>query len=394
MRYFNIVIYLLLFVITKAQNLVPNSGFESYTSCPTAYQQINTSFPWVTASGFNADYYNSCSTSTNVSVPKNLYNANFQFPVNGNGYAGINTINGIGNDFRQTISAPLTSTLLNNNYYLCKFYLSNVICYPYAHNNISLAFSSNISFSISCSCPLNLPMHIYKFGNPVIKDTLNWTEIMGIYKANGTEQYITIGNFKDDANTKIDTTSYGNLGFGAYYMIDDVSVEQICTPFWSYRDTTVVSGDSVLIGPCITGLNINWYDSNGNFITNAPGIYVKPNSPTYYTASENFCNGITTHTINVMVTPMSVKEYNTFTNSVSLFPNPTANNFTISNLTESSKLKVDITDVQGKLHSAELITVTNNKVTIKTNLTNGVYFVSISDTMNGLIAVKKLVVQK
>ncbi|MDF2451579.1 MAG: hypothetical protein K0S26_1083, partial [Bacteroidota bacterium] len=171
MRTFYTILVLFIFVLAKSQNLVPNPSFESFTSCPTAYQQINRASPWITSSGFSADYYNSCSTSTNVSVPKNLYNANFQYPKNGNGFAGINTINGIGNDFKQTISSSLNSGLLNNSYYLCKFYLSNVNCYPYAHNNISLSFTSTLTFSVACSCPLNLPMHIYKFGNPVIKDT-------------------------------------------------------------------------------------------------------------------------------------------------------------------------------------------------------------------------------
>lgn len=393
MRYINIIIYILLFTISKSQNLVLNPSFETYTTCPTNFGQINVAIPWQTPNGFPSDYYNVCATGTNVSIPKNLYDRNFQYARNGNAYVGMTTMYPIGSDFRQYATTNINLT--TNSYYICRFYVSNVNTYRCAHNNIALSFTSTFPNSTTCSnCPLNLPMHIYKFGNPVIKDTLNWTEIMGIYKANGSEQYITIGNFKDDTNTKIDTTNYGTLAYAAYYMIDDVSVEPICAPFWSYRDTTVVSGDSVLIGPCITGLNINWYDSNGNFITNAPGIYVKPNSPTYYTASEDFCNGITTHTINVMVTPTSVEDYNVFTNSISLFPNPTTNNFTISNIQESSKLKVDIADTQGKLYSTESIIITNNKATIKTNLPNGVYFVSITDTVSGLKTVKKLIVQK
>ena len=299
-----------------------------------------------------------------------------------------------GANTRENLGVQLTSNLLNGTSYLVKFYVVNMQCSPNASNNIALNFSSGLTYTVMSGSTVNLPMHIYKFGNPIIKDTLNWVEIMGIYQANGTEQYITIGNFKDDSQTEIDTINYSVSGQAVYCMIDDVSVETICTPFWSYRDTAVAIGDSVLIGPAITGLNINWYDSNNNFIANAPAIYVKPNSPTYYTASEDFCNGITTHTINVTVTPTSIKEYNAFTNSISLFPNPTTNNFTILNLTESSKLKVDITDTQGKLYSTELITIMNNKATIKTNLTNGVYFVSITDTVSGLKTIKKLIVQK
>lgn len=393
MRYFSIIISLVLFTIAKAQNLVPNPSFETYSICPNNYGQINNSTNWLAVIS-SPDYFNACTTNSNISVPKNFYNTNYQVAKSGNAYSGIIAVGFFGSNQRENLGISLLSQLISNNYYLVKFYLANSQCYSVANNNIGLNFSSILTTTVSAGSTVNIPMHIYKFGNPVIKDTLNWTEIMGIYKANGTEQYITIGNFKDDGNTKIDSTHYGMIGNGSYYFIDDVSVEPICTPFWSYRDTTVIVGDSVLIGPAITGLNINWYDSNNNFIANAPAIYVKPNSPTYYTASEDFCNGITTHTINVMVTPTSVKDYNAFTNSISLFPNPTTNNFTISYLTESSKFKVDITDTQGKLYSTELITITNNKATIKTNLTGGVYFVSITDSMSGLKTVKKLVVQK
>ena len=394
MRYCNIIIYLLLFTITKSQNLVPNPSFETHSTCPTNYGQINKATGWdYVYAAQAAEYYNSCATGTNVSVPKNFSNSNYQLPKTGNGYAGIQTMHPSGY-MRGNICSQLSTSLVNNSFYLVKFYVVNVQGYPIANNNLALSFSNTLTYTLATNTTLNLPMHIYKFGNPVVIDTLNWTEIMGIYKANGTEQFIIIGNFKDNLNTKVDTTNYGMIGNGAYYMIDDVSVEPICTPFWSYSDTTVAVGDSVLIGPAITGLNINWYDSNNNFIANAPAIYVKPNSPTYYTASEDFCNGITTHTINVMVSPTSVKEYNTFANSISLFPNPTTNSFTISYLTESSKLKVDITDTQGNLYSTELITATNNKAIIKTNLTNGVYFISITDTVSGLKTIKKLIVQK
>jgi len=47
-------------------------------------------------------------------------------------------------------------------------------------------------------------------------------QISGTYIANGGEKYLTIGNFNDDINTLVDSTS-GTL-MGAYLFIDDVSV--------------------------------------------------------------------------------------------------------------------------------------------------------------------------
>jgi len=390
MRYFNIIIYLLLFVVTKAQNLVPNPSFELHSSCPNAGGQISFANSWTGPGTSNTpDYFNSCATNIGVSVPyRSVYD--YQNASSGNAYVGIWTFSTLG-FIRETIQSQLTQTLSLNSYYYFKMKINLHNYARFAINNIGAIITTNTTIPLYNS-NINTTSVLYKYNNPIITDTLNWINIEAIYKAFGGEKYLSISNFI--SNNYTDTISVSSYYPYSYYFIDDVSLEPICTPFWSYRDTTVALGDSVLIGPAITGLNINWYDSNNNFIANAPAIYVKPNSPTYYTASEDFCNGITTHTINVTVTPTSVKEYNKFATSIGLFPNPTTNNFTISYLVESSKLKVAITDAQGKLHSTELITIMNNKATIKTNLTNGVYFVSITDTVSGLKAVKKLIVQK
>ena len=390
MRYINIIIYLLLFTVTESQNLVPNPSFELHSSCPGASGQISFVNSW-TGPGTNntPDYYNACATNTAYSVPyRHIYD--YQDASSGTAFVGIWTFSTLGLS-RETIQSQLTQTLSLNSYYYFKMKINLHNYARFAINNIGAIITTNTTVPLYNS-NINATSVLYKYNNPIITDTLNWINIEAIYKAFGGEKYLSIGNFFNDNYT--DTISVSSQYPYSYYFIDDVSVESICTPFWSYRDTTVTLGDSVLIGPAITGLNINWYDINNNFIANAPAIYVKPNSPTYYIASEDFCSGITTHTINVMVTPTSVKEYNAFTNSISLFPNPTTNNFTISNLAESSKLKVDITDTQGKLYSTELITITNNKATIKTNLPSGVYFVSITDNNSGLKAVKKLIVQK
>lgn len=380
--------------VAKSQNLVPNSSFEIYTTCPTNFSQLNNAIPWISTIS-TPDYFNACSTSTDVAVPKNFFGTNYQQPKSGNAYAGIITLGPIGSNTRENLSVQLTTLLINGNNYLIKFYVVNMQSYDVANNNIALNFSTNLTYTVASGSSVNLPMHIYKFGNPVIKDTLNWTEIMGIYKANGTEQYITIGNFKDDTNTKIDTTNYGMIGYAGYYMVDDVSVEQICTPFWSYRDTTVTIGDSVLIGPAITGLNINWYDATGTFITNAPGIYVKPNSPTFYTASEDFCNGITSHTINVMVTPTSVKEYDKLQNSIKIFPNPSNGNFNLQfDDLKSGDIEINISDIAGKIIHKNKLQLASNKINLDVNLENGAYFMEIKNSKSNATVVKKIIIQK
>ena len=377
---------------SKAQNLVPNPSFETYTMCPNNTGQINNAVPWI-ASISSPDYFNACSSGSNVSVPKNFSDMNYQTSRTGNAYAGFEPFAIIGNNSRENLSVQLISNLINNSYYLAKFYVANAQLYPSVHNNIALNFSNILTTTVSASNTVNLPMHIYKFGNPIIADTLNWVEIMGIYKANGTEQYITIGNFKDDGNTTFDLTRFGSSPpFAAYYMIEDVSVEPICTPFWSYRDTTVAIGDSVLIGPAITGLNINWYDATGTFITNAPGIYVKPNSPTFYTATEDFCGSIITYTINVGVSPTGFVSSSEVENSLKISPNPV--NTILQIVFKSNEMlkqvqhdgSVKITDVSGR----EVLQTEFKEELDISQFDKGIYFISIQRG-NKTLGVKKII---
>ena len=69
---------------------------------------------------------------------------------------------------------------------------------------------------------LNLVPQV-EHNNGTITDTTGWKHVYGQFMASGGEQYITIGNFHDDAGTTI--TQPGTTGsYGAYYFVDDVSV--------------------------------------------------------------------------------------------------------------------------------------------------------------------------
>lgn len=376
-----------MFTITKAQNLVNNPSFESISTCGTqATLAVNWQNP--TQSG-TPDLFNTCSPNR---VPSNGYY--YQWPRTGISFTGIWCTDPVA-AVREYLHCQLTNTLVANNFYYMKFYAALYNSSKYACNNLAIYLSSNSIYQSGAgNFLLSYIPQIKKFNNPIIADTLNWVEISGIYQANGNENHITIGNFNNDLTTDTLCFNSNNI-YGAYYFIDDVSVVNITIPQWQYRDTTIYLGDSVLIGPAITGLNVDWFDMSSTFIKNAPGIYVKPTVTTSYKATETFNSVVYNHTVTVTVLmPVKVNEYDKLQKSVKLFPNPTTNSFTISYLTESSKLKVDITDMQGKLYSTELITTTNNKATINSNLTNGVYFVSITDTVSGLKTIKKLIVQK
>jgi len=91
---------------------------------------------------------------------------------------------------------------------------------------------------------------------------LGWTKITGVYKAQGDEQIITIGNFNDNLTSDIvfiqkKTPTFYQAG----YYIDDVSVTRINS--WIIKDSIICKGDNVMLGEPnnTSGLLYNWQPS-------------------------------------------------------------------------------------------------------------------------------------
>jgi hypothetical protein len=59
----------------------------------------------------------------------------------------------------------------------------------------------------------------------MLSDSVNWVAVSGTFIANGGEQYLTLGNFRDESHTmKQYLGGSGSLNLEAYYYIDDVYV--------------------------------------------------------------------------------------------------------------------------------------------------------------------------
>lgn len=93
----------------------------------------------------------------------------------------------------------------------------------YGINSIGLYISSD-SIGGGFNTLLNYTPQIIYMPNVPIVDTLNWTKIYGTYKANGSEKYITIGNFTTSTDVIIDSLNTSIVSGASYYYIDDVSV--------------------------------------------------------------------------------------------------------------------------------------------------------------------------
>jgi len=204
------------------QNLVPNPSFEDYSSCPTEPSELYLSDYWSMPSNTDnasTDLYNSCNATT-VSVPSNL--SGYQEARTGNGYVGVYTY---GDEVREYVQAQLTSPMSAGIPYKIEMYVSPSEVNNYSTDGMGIHISTGSISGNGNYLLLFTPQVANPIGN-IISDTASWTLVSGIYTASGGEDYITIGNFLDDANTDtLQTNPNGFLGRG-YYWIDDVSIEK------------------------------------------------------------------------------------------------------------------------------------------------------------------------
>ena len=396
--YFFFLFILLFSLVSPSQNLVPNSSFEINSSCPdTNPYGINYVIQW-TGAGTSVDYYNTCATSSSFLIPSQGWGG-FQFPKTGNAYVGLSVYYlSMPPYTREYLQTNLLDTLVSNNCYLVTFYANLCNGCVWGVNNLAANFSAS-NFTDSLEQLVSLPLHIYKYGNPIITDTANWVEIKGIYKASGGEKFMTIGDFKDGIET--DTLTVNNTTFinGGYYLIDDVSVIPIDSipggiSANAGNDTTIIGGDSVFIGQEITNLYCNWYIGATLIADSISGIFVSPTTTTTYTVEQNLCGTITYDTVTVFVSGVGINE-NVWSNSISLYPNPSNGEFKIEfKSKDKSDALLEIVDVTGSLVYTQNLQLTSGMSNFKLDISNGVYFVHITNTRNHETFVKKMVIQK
>ncbi len=393
-----ILIFFLVSPFCKSQNLVPNWSFETYTLCPNAGSQLPSAIPWTAPVSNSSDYYNACAPIGVLSVPNFGPGPRYyQSAKNGNAYAAIYFLNGgFGADYREYAQVKLNDSLINNKCYYAEFYINLTKGIRFATNNAAAYFSNTPFTTVGVAFPLGFPMHINRYGNPIIKDTLNWVQVAGIYEASGGEKYITIGNPKDDLNTDTMTASFipGDY-YGSYYFIDAVSVYSInpsgILP-WTYRDTTVISGDSVYIGNYLGGgFTSNWYLQGGGFIKSGSGIYVKPTVTSNYIVQFTLCGVPRADTLKVTVTGgAGINELKINNEELRISPNPNNGLLTVEILNkefilENSEIK--IVNVLGE-EIKRLKLFSKQQILDLSEVSNGIYFLQLLQSDKILITKK------
>lgn len=249
-------------------NLVPNPSFEDYLSCPTdGFGEIYLAVPWTAANSISSsDYFNACSSNLAIILALQV-----QFPRTGYGEASI-ILTGAGlNNYREYIETKLKTKLISNKKYCTKVYTNLNNYAAYAIENIGMYFSQTEIFQPPLSAPIpNIPQ--IKNNKGIIKDTINWVLISGVYDALGGEEYIVIGNFDSAINTNY---SYMGGTGNSFYFFDDISVCECNFYFDLGQDTTLCAGDTKILTASLPNAVFTWQDSShaATYEVKEPGTY-------------------------------------------------------------------------------------------------------------------------
>lgn len=309
-------------------------------------------------------------------------------------------------EYREYAQVKLLDSLIQDDCYYVEFYTKPDTYSPYLINNIAANFSANSYSSVNYTTALQVPMHVTRFGNPILTDTTRWSQINGIYKANGGEKYITLGNFNTCANTN-SILIHPNSGFAqmSYYFFDSVSVIKIVANsplLWQYQNPVIKKGDSVYIGNYLGGsASVQWYEISGSLVGYGPGVTVKPDSTTKYEVRVGICGMIFRDTVLVTVLDPIITGRSKFSKlpsgSFVLYPTPAKNTLHLK-FEAKEKFEMpclaEITDFTGSALISQKLLWSQYRCEIDiSKLPSGVYFLILS-TGKGERNVKQFTVEK
>lgn len=253
----------------QGQNLVPNPEFDTYSTCPNSRGQIYFAPPWFSPNGKTVDFAHLCAGQGQAGIPLNRWGD--QYPVLGNGYAGIRTFfqsdDGTWENYREYLSVELTQVLDTGQLYYVSFQVSAGESAEYYSDDLGLALTD----TVGAENVLSYPTAVANKQGFVINNYSNWRTIQGTYQAKGGERFATIGNFFDDPNTTIQKGGvWDSLFSSTYYFIDEVIVSPC--DFKADQASLMASQDTFCQGESVElSLNsqvvltsLNWFDESIN----------------------------------------------------------------------------------------------------------------------------------
>jgi gliding motility-associated-like protein len=273
----------LVFITAKGQNLVPNSSFERIKKQPCRYLIYNRAdslvenlseyfYDWYTPTGGSSDIWYFSDTIT-TECSRNTKSIGIK-PHSGRFTAGIYSTAAtirqvlIPPVYREYLQVRLKRPLVKGVVYRAGFYAYVDPRAGDGSNNLGMFFSTLPPVRIERG-PYGQRLIAQPQVNEsaVLNDPKQWYKVEGCFTAREAYEYLTIGNFFDDVQTKLRPVPGGILGGQPYYLIDDVFVEvsgvDILPQIALGNDTTLCPGKSIQYHfPNLPGVTYTWQDGS------------------------------------------------------------------------------------------------------------------------------------
>ena len=212
-----------------AQNLVPNGGFEEYRNCPKYLGNFQDDVAyWTSPTAGSTDYFHLC--SQHMGTPENFNGA--QNTLEGKGYAGFYAY--APGDYREYLQVALKAPLKEGKSYLLSFHVSLAERSDYAIRDFGVLFSS-APLSLDTKQVLTrgkryaIVENAYHYleirSDDFATDTSGWMRVETEILAKGSEQYLILGNFRPNKETRTRSTRRRS-NKGAYYYLDQVELRE------------------------------------------------------------------------------------------------------------------------------------------------------------------------
>lgn len=312
-----------------SDNYVENPSMEQYNNCPDTLGQWYYLNNWYSPTSASPDFFHACATGdTDVDVLDNQFGG--QAPLSGNAFAGIFAYAPF--SYREYIAITLNQPLTPDSVYCVTYNVSLSDFSGRAIENLS-AYLSDIPMVSGTQGPLFVAPQIEHSGS-IITNQSGWATVQGLYTPNSPNQFLTIGNFADNANTNLANISgslSGSFDEYAYYYIDQVSVVQL--PKLTLPNDTLQAciNENVLLAASNHFCGYLWYadDLSANYGTDATAIVTSTTQGLRrYVLRAEFNGCFQTDTIVVNYNNFPTADFETLANcagNVTLFTNTTAN---------------------------------------------------------------------
>jgi gliding motility-associated-like protein len=221
--------------VASSQNLITNPSFEEIDSCYGAPAGIGFDvFEWSGCKGWSnpiaasSDLYCQNPIVGNIIPPQLI--ATYQEPHSGENVAAILVNSGYPyNNYREYIQNELIQTLENGRLYDIEYFISGGEILECMANQFGVKFFTTKYYDPNA---LWLTEYAPDAVNDIALfeyDTTTWQKVSMQYTANGTENFVIIGNFQDSLSMTYtlpcDTSFWNGLTLGGgYFLIDDVSI--------------------------------------------------------------------------------------------------------------------------------------------------------------------------